>query len=100
MRGRAISNSRHSSLSGRRCASPTGARFKQHLLVVGIELPYGEAAAAREPAEGVGEPNGQARQVVDLKKLLSKPVSISRKTIAERSASGALVKVLPWSVAN
>jgi len=35
-------------------------RFKQHLLVVGVELPHGEAAAGRQPAEGVGEPVGQA----------------------------------------
>ena len=30
--------------------------FKQHLLIVGIELPDGKAAAGGEPAEGVGEP--------------------------------------------
>jgi hypothetical protein len=40
-------------------------RFKQHLLVVGIKPPYREAAAAREPAERVGEPNRQAGQVVE-----------------------------------
>jgi hypothetical protein len=33
-------------------------RFKQHLLIVGVELPNGEAATAREPTEGVGEPAG------------------------------------------
>jgi hypothetical protein len=40
-------------------------RFKQHLLVIRIELPYGEAAAGREQAQRVGEPNRQAGQVVE-----------------------------------
>ena len=40
-------------------------RSKQHLLIVCIELPDGEAAAAREPAERVGEPNGQAGEIIE-----------------------------------
>ena len=44
-------------------------RFKQHLLIVGVELPYGEAAAGREPAEGVGEPVGQAGEIVECEEI-------------------------------
>src|SRR5262249_45012754 len=44
-------------------------RFKQHLLVVGIELPYREAAAAREPAERVGKPNGQAGEIIECEQV-------------------------------
>src|SRR2546429_9801437 len=44
-------------------------RFKQHLLIVGIELSDGEAAAAREPAQGIGEPNRQAGQVVECEQV-------------------------------
>src|ERR1700730_5128640 len=96
MRGRAFSNCRHNSLSGRRCASPMGAkvrkiarspksarltmfldavqedraaRLKQHLLVVRVELPYGEAAAARKPAKAVREPNGQAGQIIECEQI-------------------------------
>src|SRR5262249_34983362 len=32
--------------------------LKQYLLVVRVELPYGEAAAGREPAKGIREPVG------------------------------------------
>ena len=39
--------------------------FKQHLLIVGVELPHGEAAAGREPAERVGEPVGQAGEIIE-----------------------------------
>ena len=35
-------------------------RFKQHLLVIGVELTGRETATARKSAEGVGEPGGQA----------------------------------------
>ena len=43
--------------------------FKQHLLIVGVELPYGEAAAGGEAAEGVGEPVGQAGQIVEREQI-------------------------------
>ena len=40
-------------------------RLKQHLVLVGVELPHREAAAAREPTERVGEPGRQAGEVVE-----------------------------------
>ena len=44
-------------------------RFKQHLLVVGIKLPYREAAAARESAERVRKPNGQAGEIIECEQI-------------------------------
>src|SRR5262245_19982366 len=44
-------------------------RFKQHLLLVSVELPYREAAAAREPAEGIGEPIGQAGEIIECEQI-------------------------------
>jgi hypothetical protein len=36
---------------------------------INIELSDGEAAAGCEPAEGVGEPNGQAREIVECEQV-------------------------------
>ena len=40
-------------------------RVKQNLLIIGVKLPYREAAAGCKTAEGVGKPIGQAGQVVE-----------------------------------
>src|SRR5262249_5465448 len=93
-RGGATSNSRHSSLSGRRCPSPMGAKVRKiarsprsgrrttssipfkrigraasNSLVVAIEPPHREAAAAREPAQGIGEPNRQAGDIIECEQV-------------------------------
>jgi hypothetical protein len=91
MRGRSIPNSRQSSASERLFVSAIGAkvrkmarsqirpadhlldavqqdgarRVRQNLLIIGVKLPYREAAAGRQAAEGVGKPIGQAGQVVE-----------------------------------
>src|SRR5439155_19423467 len=44
-------------------------RFKQHLLVVAVELPDREAAAAREPTQRVGEPNRQAGEIIECEQV-------------------------------
>ena len=91
MRGRSIPNSRQSSASERLFVSAIGAGQKngsiaqirptdhlfdavqqdgarcleQHLLIIGVELPDGEAAPGRNTAEGIGEPVGQGGKVVE-----------------------------------
>ena len=44
-------------------------RFKQYLLVVAVELPDREAAAAREPTQRVGEPNRQAGEIIECEQV-------------------------------
>ena len=39
--------------------------MKQNLLVVGIELPHSEAAAARQPAKRIGKPKRQAGEIIE-----------------------------------
>jgi hypothetical protein len=68
-------------------------RFKQHLLVVRIELADGEAAAGREPAECVRKPNGQAGQVVECEQLpLSAAIISSRSSRARRRSFRTLFR--------
>jgi hypothetical protein len=44
-------------------------RLKQHLFIISIELTDRETTTARKPAEGVGEPRGQARQIIEGKQM-------------------------------
>ena len=45
------------------------ARFKQHLFIIGVELPDRETATARKPAECIGEPGRQAGQIIEGKQM-------------------------------
>jgi hypothetical protein len=64
-------------------------RFKQDLLIVSVELPGGEAAAGREPAKGVREPVGQAREVVERKEIAVIAAIISSRSWRDNERTGA-----------
>jgi hypothetical protein len=44
-------------------------RFKQHLFIIGVELPDRETTAARKPGECIGEPSRQAGQIIEGKQV-------------------------------
>jgi len=44
-------------------------RLKQHLFIIGVELPDRETAAARKPAECIGQPGGQAGHIIEGKQV-------------------------------
>ena len=63
--------------------------LKQHLLLVGVELPDREAAAAREPAERVGEPSGQAGQIVECQHMAVVGGNEELALLARQARTGA-----------
>src|SRR5262249_13813119 len=92
MHGRIASNSPQSSRSVRRRSSAIGSKvikiarsarserqtissmpfrmvgasgLEEHLVTVGTKLANGETTASGDPAKGIGEPGGQARQIVE-----------------------------------
>src|SRR5262249_56672734 len=44
-------------------------RFKKPLLLIGVELTDGETTASREPAERIGEPVGQAGEIIECEQV-------------------------------
>src|SRR5262249_42757757 len=66
-------------------------RFKQHLLVVAIEPPYGEPAAACQPAQRVGESQmGKLERLSNASKPLLAAIISSRSSRKSERTGAAL----------